>query len=201
MAPPRVEDSLAQLVAKIDDGNKDMSRRMEAIQATMEKMESTVQGLVVDRSEFQKWRPGIEKKVGEMADVLSQMQHQMNKTTSKGTTIPPSATLGAVPGGTVASTTSSTIMASMETATGPTLHRTADPFRRPIPEPEIHRNSLPMGGMYTPQQFAPGSFVPSPMSQFASVNWSQGSGVSLPPMNFPVFDGSNPKLWKNRCET
>jgi hypothetical protein len=48
MAPPRVEDSLAQLVAKIDDINKDMSRRMEAIQATMEKMESTVQGLAVD---------------------------------------------------------------------------------------------------------------------------------------------------------
>jgi hypothetical protein len=48
MASPRVEDSLAQLVAKIDDGNKDMSLRMEAIQATMEKMESTVQGLVVD---------------------------------------------------------------------------------------------------------------------------------------------------------
>jgi hypothetical protein len=39
------------------------------------------------------------------------------------------------------------------------------------------------------------------MSQFASVNWSQGSGVNLPPMNFPVFYGSNPKLWKSRCET
>jgi hypothetical protein len=134
-----------------------------------------------------------------MADVLSQMQHQMNKTTAKGTTISPSTTLGAVPGGTVASTTSSTTMEYMETATGPTLHCIVDPFRRPIHEPEIHRNSLLMGGMYMPQQFAPGSFVPSPMSQFASVNWSQGSGVRLPPMNFPVFDGSNPKLWKSRC--
>jgi hypothetical protein len=101
----------------------------------------------------------------------------------------------------VASTTSTTNMAYMETATGPTLHHTADPFRRPIHEPEIHHNSFLMGGMYAPQQFAPGSFVPSPMSQFASVNWSQGLGVSLPPMNFPVFDGSNSKLWKSHCET
>jgi hypothetical protein len=31
--------------------------------------------------------------------------------------------------------------------------------------------------------------------------WSQGSGFGMPGMNFPVFDGSNPKLWKHRCET
>jgi hypothetical protein len=33
------------------------------------------------------------------------------------------------------------------------------------------------------------------------MNWSQGPGTSMPQMNFPVFDGSNPKLWRNRCET
>jgi hypothetical protein len=31
-------------------------------------------------------------------------------------------------------------------------------------------------------------------------NWSQGSGSLLPNMSFPTFDGSNPKLWKHRCE-
>lgn len=29
----------------------------------------------------------------------------------------------------------------------------------------------------------------------------QSFGSALPPVNFPVFDGSNPKLWKSRCET
>jgi hypothetical protein len=32
-------------------------------------------------------------------------------------------------------------------------------------------------------------------------NWSQWSTFSMPNMNFPKFDGTNPKLWKHRCET
>jgi hypothetical protein len=57
------------------------------------------------------------------------------------------------------------------------------------------------GGMNTSNPYAPWLFGQSPMSQFASLNWSQGFGGNLPQMSFPVFDGSNPKLWRSRCET
>jgi hypothetical protein len=51
-----------------------------------------------------------------------------------------------------------------------------------------------------PMQFEFGSF--GKQSVGGSVGgWSQGSGSRMPRMNFPVFDGSNPKLWKHRCET
>jgi hypothetical protein len=43
---------------------------MEAIWSTMEKMEVTLQGLVADRGDFQKWRSGIEKRVIEMVEAL-----------------------------------------------------------------------------------------------------------------------------------
>lgn len=42
-------------------------------------MDLTVQGLVTDRGEFQRWRPGIEKKVGEMTEVLASIHTQMDK--------------------------------------------------------------------------------------------------------------------------
>ena len=83
MAPPRVEDPMAQLMAKIDEGNKETCRHMEAIQASMEKMEATIQALLSDLSEFQRWWPDIEKKVVEMAESLKKIQIQMGKTVSK----------------------------------------------------------------------------------------------------------------------
>jgi hypothetical protein len=190
MAPPRVEDPMALLMAKIDEGNKETCRRMEAIQSTMEKMEITVQGLVSNRSDFKKWRPEIERKVVEMAETLAKIQTKISNMT------PSTTSSGAVPAGVNVSTSA---IASVMAAS--TLHRTADPFHRPAAESEVNQMSLPLGGMATPSPHAPWLFGQNSMSPFASPTWSQGLGGNIPPMNFPVFDGSNPKLWKNRCET
>ncbi|XP_035816765.1 uncharacterized protein [Zea mays] len=195
MAPPRVEDPMALLMAKIDEGNKENCRRMEAIQSTMEKMESTVQGLVSDRSDFKKWRPEIERKVVEMAETLVKIQTKISNTT------PSTTSSGAVPAVANGSTSATASVVAGEKMAGSTLHRTADPFRRPAAESEVNRMSLPLGGMATPNPHAPWLFGQPSVSPFASPTWSQGLGGNMPPMNFPVFDGSNPKLWKNRCET
>jgi hypothetical protein len=52
-----------------------------------------------------------------------------------------------------------------------------------------------------PPPYAPWLFGQTLASKFTSMGWFQGSGVNLPQMSFPLFDGSNPKLWKSRCET
>jgi hypothetical protein len=76
---------------------------------------------------------------------------------------------------------------------GQTLDRTIEPFRRPGAGPKMVGTPYSMGGIVTPNTPHPCSFVPSLVVQTASMNWSQ--------MNFPVFYGSNPKVWRNRCET
>jgi hypothetical protein len=83
MAPSCVEDSLVQLITKVDEGNK------ESIQTTMEKMEVTVQGLVNDRGEFQRWQPSIEKKVIDMTEALTDICSQVNKAGQKTIGVPP----------------------------------------------------------------------------------------------------------------
>ena len=70
MAPPRVEDSLSQLMAKIDEGSKETYRQIDSMQSAMEKMENTVKGLVTDRSDIKRWRPEIKAKVVEMTEVM-----------------------------------------------------------------------------------------------------------------------------------
>jgi hypothetical protein len=74
MAPPRVEDSLSRLMAKIDEGNKETYNRMYSIQSAMENLKNTVKGLVTDGSDFKRWRPEIEAKVVEMTEVLKTLQ-------------------------------------------------------------------------------------------------------------------------------
>jgi hypothetical protein len=64
MAPSKSEDPLAQLIAKIEEGNRETHRRMEAMQVSMANMEAMVKGVLKEHGEFQKWRPEVEKKVG-----------------------------------------------------------------------------------------------------------------------------------------
>jgi hypothetical protein len=135
-----------------------------------------------------------------MVESLKKLQTQMGKTPPKTFIALVATPLGTMPVGisVPATTTSSTLIGDM--ATGSTLHRTADPFRRPAAEQEMNQMSTLTGGMNTPNPYAPW-LSQSPMSQFASPNWSQGFGGNLAQMSFLVFDGSNPKLWRSRCET
>ena len=73
MAPSKSEDPLAQLIAKIEEGNRETHRRMETMQASMANMEATVKGVLKEHDEFQRWRPEVEK-VGEMNEALKTIQ-------------------------------------------------------------------------------------------------------------------------------
>jgi hypothetical protein len=67
MAPSQVEDPMAQLLAKIEEGNKETHRRMEVMQASMVTVETTVKGLMKEQGELRRWRPEVETKVSEVA--------------------------------------------------------------------------------------------------------------------------------------
>jgi hypothetical protein len=64
MAPLKNEDSMAQLLAKIEEGNRETHRRMEMMQASMANMEATVKGVMKEHIEFQRWRPEVERRCG-----------------------------------------------------------------------------------------------------------------------------------------
>jgi hypothetical protein len=58
MAWPILEDPMAQLMAKIEEGNREIHRCMDSMQSAMERMEIAVKGLLTDPSDCQRWRPG-----------------------------------------------------------------------------------------------------------------------------------------------
>lgn len=73
MAPPKADNLITQLFAKVEEGNLDARRCMETIQTCMTNMEATVKGVMKDHDEMQKWlwHPVVEaKKVQEMTDAI-----------------------------------------------------------------------------------------------------------------------------------
>jgi uncharacterized protein YukE len=72
--PSNIEDPMAQLIAKIEEGNRGTHRRMETMHASMGNMEATVKGDLKEHDEFQRWWPEVEKKVGEMNEALKTIQ-------------------------------------------------------------------------------------------------------------------------------
>lgn len=164
-------------------------------------MEVIVQWLVNDRGEFQMWQPSIEKKVIEMTEALTDICSQVDKADQKTIGVPPPLPTSEAMIGASTSTAILSIPASGGTSMGSLLHRTPDQFQRLQHDTEGARIPASLGCMITPPPHASWSFGQNPTGQFASMSWSQGSGVNLPYLNLPIFDGSNPKLWKHRCET
>lgn len=79
MAPPRNEDPMAQIMAKIEEGNKETHRRMETVQASLATVEATMKGMMKEQGEFRKWRPEVEMKVTEVAEALKTIQAKVDQ--------------------------------------------------------------------------------------------------------------------------
>ncbi|NP_001142693.1 uncharacterized protein LOC100384518 isoform 1 [Zea mays] len=83
MAPAKTDDPLSQLLAKIEEGNKETHRRMEAIQGAVGNMEAAVKVVMTEQGDLQKWKPEVEAKVTEISDALKAIQIQMGKMEKK----------------------------------------------------------------------------------------------------------------------
>jgi hypothetical protein len=198
MAPPRNEDPMAQIMAKNEEGNKETHRRMETVQASLATVEATMKGMMKEQGEFRKWRPEVEMKVTEVAEALKTIQAKVDqlgpssssteplpdgKQTKKG--VPISAQLEIPP---------------VDATNGQFRHRFAENHQRPGVEENL-RTPAPVGGMPIPPETFTPFFDWGSLGRNSVANWSQMSGPTMPNMVFPFFDGSNPKLWKHRCET
>jgi uncharacterized protein YukE len=198
MAPSKSEDPMAQLIAKIEEGNRETHRRMETMQASMANMEATtrrVKGVLKEHDEFQRWRPEVEKKVGDMNEALKTIRFIIERQAQK----QPEEAVPAPNGD--ASAFIHLGRPSIEATHGQHRHRFVETNRRPGAGIETIRTPPPVGGTtFTPKYLH--MFVDWGSAGVNSMgNWSQWSGSAMPNMNFPKFDRTNPKLWKHRCET
>jgi hypothetical protein len=65
---------MAQLLAKIEEGNQETHRRMELVQSSIASMESTMKGVIAEQGEIQKWKPEVEAKMNLIAGALKDIQ-------------------------------------------------------------------------------------------------------------------------------
>jgi hypothetical protein len=193
MAPTKSDDPLAQLLAKIEEGNKETHRRMDSMQAAINNMEATMKGVLTEQGDVQKWNPKIERKITEFAEVLKKTQAKAD----------PKSLIGSpnrkdpVMDGALGSTHQE--IPSREATHGQFRHRFAHPYRRSSARTDEVWTPPPVEGTNYFLQF--GNIPWSAGGVNSMVNWSQCSGSVAPSMAFPVFDGNNPKVWRQRCET
>jgi hypothetical protein len=198
MAPPRNEDPMAQLLAKIEEGNKETHRRMETIQSSMASVEATVKGMMKEQGEFRKWHPEVEAKVAEVAEALKTIQSKVDQFGPQPLEGDPS---GVSKAKGTASTTAQLGVPPIDATQGQNRHRFTENHRRSGVGMETIHTPPPVGGMHPPPERTPMFMDWGSMGRDSSANWSHLSGSGMPHMSFPVFEGSNPKLWKHRCET
>jgi archaellum component FlaC len=79
MAPTRSEDPMMQLMVKIEEGNREMQKRMDLLQTTMTGMEVTMKGVVSEQIGIQKWKPEMEMKVKDLTETLKDVQMKVDQ--------------------------------------------------------------------------------------------------------------------------
>jgi hypothetical protein len=149
---------------------------MDVIQGAVGNMEAAVKVVITKQGDLQKWKSEVEAKVAEIADALKAIQVKMVK------------------------------MEKKPIGFGSSHEEGEEGFLKPpLPDsstPEFRREGgLPQfshGGMNSPWNC--NSFKFEVVRNHSFGDWSQGSGSGMPSMSFPVFDGSNLKLWRTWCE-
>lgn len=70
MAPPRVEDPMVQLLAKIEEGNKMMSE----MQSSMKVLENSVKKLSDEHDKVENWKPAVEATLNSLSDTIQDLK-------------------------------------------------------------------------------------------------------------------------------
>jgi len=197
MAPP---SDLATVLQKLEELGKKMDHtntKTEEMNRKIEEMQLTIKQNTEEQNSLITWKPGMEDKVTDLQNSVYDLKqkidlfiHEIPK--KKGVEEDPSSSRAPAPAHLGA--------AADAEALGPNGHR----------EDKNHRSVG--AGVVTTLVPAPvkgaiqSSFVsPVPFRGFDSggiSTFSQPSnfGHTLPQLEFPKFDGSNPKIWVKRCE-
>jgi hypothetical protein len=138
MAPPKGDDPMSQILARIEEGNRETHRRMEEMKVSMSGMETTVRSVLMEQGEFQKWRPEVEHKVSQIGEALAAIQAKVDQF------VHPTAREHHQADG--ASGAAHRGFSSTEAMHGQTGHRKDEPYRRPGARTNEVRTPPPVKG-------------------------------------------------------
>lgn len=74
MAPPKADDPLVLLMAKIEEGNRETHRMMGEMQSTMKTLEDSVVKLSAEHDRVESWKPEVESKLSRLGDSVQDLK-------------------------------------------------------------------------------------------------------------------------------
>jgi hypothetical protein len=139
----------------------------------------------------------VETRVTEITEALQAIQAKVNEVAQRSVLASSKAEIQATNG---ALGSTHLEPPSLETTHGH-RHHSSIHYQRVGVGNDMFRSPTPVRGTIPPLNRDPFRFETMGRNSFGG--WSHGSrmGSAVPNMDFPSFDGSNPKLWKRRCET
>jgi len=164
----------------------------------IEDMQTSIQLLSEEQSEVKVWRPTVENRVLDLQNSVYDMKqkvdlfiHQLPKTSSSGDgkhahEMSAPAHLGA----------------TADAGTSGQFDHGEDPQHRSVGAGVV--TTLvppPVTGARFSQNPTPVSFSGFSPAYTPAVSFRAAFGHVVPPLDFPKFDGTNPKIWVKRCET
>lgn len=192
MAPPGTEDPLMTIVSKLEENTKMLSD----MRLQMMSMEGSLRKVADDQMVIESWKPEIDEKVSSLQESVMDLKHKVDLVVTK---FPkePAALFGVVGVGTA--TSAQLDDPAKAEASGQASHHVIQDIRGlgagGIPPASAPGKGVISSPTYTPpHQRVEQSYTKSVQSSVQNPN------SVLPQVNFPVFDGSNPKMWKRRCE-
>jgi len=195
MAPPT--DSISTVLAKLEELGKKfdiMDRKTDETNTKIEEMQCSVQQIKDEQTSMTTWKPELDDKVKDLQDSVYLLKKKVDlfiHESPKSATTEDDILIGV--------SAPAHLGASADAGTsGQNGHRL-----------DHHHRSVGAGVVTTlapPPVTDAGRFSnlsPVPFCGFDSIGSIQSSGLghAIPPIEFARFDGSNPKIWINRCES
>jgi len=188
-----MEQNLADLTAVLKDMQKDRVEDRKTFDSIRRALEANTEAVM----DFTSWKPQVDTKVDDLKTHLESLRDQVDRLCLKTEEfINPSYKCFDEEHLDLTKPAAAHLVApSTEAASGPDGHRDAHDHRGTGRGVVTTFVPSPVTGA---KQIAPISFslIDAPESPSSNQSWS----ALLPQLSFPSFDGSNPKIWKKKCE-
>lgn len=184
----KTDEQLERILAMLGENNKGIAE----LKTAMQEMTSA-------KEEFDAWKPDVEQRVSDLQHVVTQLGDRVEQLVAVATAPSSGSEQPVTPTGTLppTSTTAHLVVPSKEATSGPKGHRV-----------EEHHRGSGFGVVYTSPDPPPVTGAKNhhqfPFNSSDTMHrdrsWQSMLNHAIPPINFPQFEGANPKLWIHRCE-
>lgn len=164
----------------------------------MMSMDGSLGKITDDQSIIESWKPEIEGKVTDLQGSVTELKQKVEVVLLQMPKEPAGMLLVANKG---ASSSAHLEEPPSTEAPGQSRHHQLQDHRSLGVGAVTSPMPTPVKGAIPYPAYTPPHFRSDPPSGRSVSSVSQGLVSALPQVNFPVFDGSSPKMWKKRCET